>query len=477
MRKIERTKLAIAAAAVLMLAGCAAPNMDAAMREAGSLAMRVAGTAKAELVREPAQREEAVQVASELLSKPLSGDGAVQLALANSPAFQAALADSWGDLAAARQRGLPGGIAFSFERLREGADLELGRLLSVGLFDLITLPQRARISQVQSEQARVKMAAAIVDQATSARQAWIRAVAAREVEFYAIQVKEAAEASAELARRMQQVGNFTKLQAARQHLFYGDATSRLASARQAAVSAREELVRRLGLTDAQARELKLPDRLPELPKAPKAPEEVSKALAAQRLDARLARLELEAAGRSRGVDLVSSLVDVELGARRDTRFEGNGEKSTTRGWEVELRLPVFDWGSTRRATLDARSLAAANRYEAVSRSASSQARESYSAYRTAFDQARHQRDEMVPLRKTISEENLLRYNGMLIGVFELLADARDQVSGVISAIEAQRDFWLADASLAATLIGKPAMGSAAATSSAAGSTSGGDAGH
>ncbi len=63
------------------------------------------------------------------------------------------------------------------------------------------------------------MAGAVVDQVAAAKQAWVRAVAAREVETYAVQVKEAAEASAELARRMQAVGNFNKLQAARQHLF------------------------------------------------------------------------------------------------------------------------------------------------------------------------------------------------------------------------------------------------------------------
>ena len=36
----------------------------------------------------------------------------------------------------------------------------------------------------------------------------------------------------------------------------------------------------------------------------------------------------------------------------------------------------------------------------------------------------------MPLRKRISEEKLLRYNGMLISVFELLADAREQVAAV-----------------------------------------------
>ena len=52
------------------------------------------------------------------------------------------------------------------------------------------------------------------------------------------------------------------------------------------------------------------------------------------------------------------------------------------------------------------------------------------AYRSAYDIARHYRDEIVPLRKRIAEENVLRYNGMLIGVFELLADARAQIASV-----------------------------------------------
>ena len=74
-----------------------------------------------------------------------------------------------------------------------------------------------------------------------------------------------------------------------------------------------------------------------------------------------------------------------------------------------------------------------------------------SGYRTAYDLARHYRDEIVPLRKRISDENVLRYNGMLISVFELLADARQQVASVKGYIEALRDFWIADANLRSAL--------------------------
>jgi outer membrane protein TolC len=99
-----------------------------------------------------------------------------------------------------------------------------------------------------------------------------------------------------------------------------------------------------------------------------------------------------------------------------------------------------------------------HRTAAVATEARSQVRESYSAYRTAWDLARHYRDEIVPLRRRISEETLLRYNGMLVSVFELLADSREQVIGVTAYIEALRDFWIADSRLQTVL----AAGSATA---------------
>ena len=185
----------------------------------------------------------------------------------------------------------------------------------------------------------------------------------------------------------------------------------------------------------------------------------------------MARGQLDAAGKAQGLNLLTSLVDVELGVNRSTTFDngsGAGQAFAKRGFELGIRLPIFDWGNAKRDAMSAQSLAAANRYESTVRSATSQLRESYSAYRTAYDVARHYRDEVVPLRQTMAEENVLRYNGMLIGVFELLADTRDQISSVVTAINAYQQFWLADAALSASVIGKPtsAMMAAPATASA-----------
>lgn len=469
-------RIAGVAAGVLLLAGCATVDIDEALQETNRAAPGFT-QGKLALSRSAQQQQARRQLSDQLLAQPLGRDEAVQLALANSAALQALIAQRWSDMAAAQQGGRLANPIFTFERMRLGSELELGRLLSVGLLDLLTLPQRQSIAGNQVAQAQAQLALDVVDQVSRVRQSWVRAVAAQQGAVYAEQVNRAAEASAELARRMQQAGNFTRLQRARQHAFYADAAAQLASARNTAAGAREELVRLLGLDDAQAARLQLPERLPDLPAQPAQPAVVTDAALRQRLDVQLARLELDVAGKAQGLELLNSLVDVELGGRHDTVFDNAaGERANRNGFELDIRLPIFDWGGARRAAMDARSLAAAHRYDSVARSASSHLRQSYTAYRTAYDVARHYRDEIVPLRKTMAEENLLRYNGMLIGVFELLADTRDQIASVNAAINALQQFWLADAGLSSTLIGQP-LASGAAPVSASPSGDAGGAGH
>jgi len=470
---VKTWRLAAIAATAALVSACAAPDIDLAVQEANRAAPQFTG-GKIELSRTDLQRQAREQVSEQVLAKPLGMDDAVRLALANSPALQALVAQSWSDLAEANQSGRIANPVFTFERLRVGDATEIGRLLSFGLLDLLTLPRRMEIAGNQQEQVKTRLGIDVVDQISQVRAAWVRAVAAQQSLTYAQQVRQSAEAGAELARRMQRVGNFTKLQRARQQAFYADAATQLAMAQQAAVATREELGRSLGLSDPQFAALKLPERLPDLPKAPRAPLDVSAAAMQQRLDVQLARLQLDIAGKAQGLKLLNSLIDMELGIRHDTAsVDGRPDARESRdGYELGIRLPIFDWGQAQRAAMNAQSLAAANRYDSVARAASSHLRQSYGAYRTAYDVARHYRDEIVPLRKTISDENVLRYNGMLIGVFELLADSRDQIASVRAAIDAMQQFWLADAGLSSTVIGKPvALAAAPASTSTA---SGGD---
>lgn len=435
------------------LTACATVNFDDSLGRANSRVSAFTG-ARAVLARDDAQREALGARASEILSTALSEDSAVQLAMFNSPQFQAVLARNWERAAQAAQSGRIANPVFTFERLHVLDEVEFGRLLTVGLIDLLTYPMRQSVARARLSAEEERLAGDVVRKVTEVRKAWVRAVAASERLGYARQVYEAAGAAAELARRMQEAGNFNAVQRVRQQGFYADAATRLALAQHEATAGREELVRQLGLSQAQVPRLVLPERLPDLPETPRQPDEVSAAAASGNLDVQVARAEFEAAARAQGLGVVTSLVDVEGGLRRNTFFDdAEGSRATGRGYELDVTLPVFDWGGMKRDGMDAGTLAAGNELEAVLRTAGSRLRESYSAYRTAHDIARHYRQEVIPLQQALSEENVLRYNAMLIGVFELLADARAQIGAVMAGIDALEQFWIADAALQAAVMG------------------------
>jgi outer membrane protein TolC len=461
-RKIKSMVLVVA---TLGLSGCASYNLnqglDRVNRNASSFTQGELSLAKSK-----EERDKRLAATTQLLAKPVGQKEAVQLLLANSPAFQALLAQNWAEAANAAQSGRISNPTFAFESVVTGSESELNRFFSFGLLDLITLPQRSAIADYRVEQAQIRMTSEVVDQVTRVRQAWVRAVAAEQSYRYAGQVLASAEASAELARRMESVGNFNKLTRARHQAFYADAATQMATAKQVAVSRKEELVRLLGLDDAQTKQIVLPERLPSLPKQPMSPEDVAKQVNQERLDVQQAKAALNAAAKAQGLNRVTSLTDIELSVRRGSVSDSSTSSySSRRGYEVGVKLPIFDWGDLQRDAMNAQTLAAANQLEATVRAAGSSLRENYAAYRTAYDISRHYKDEVIPLRKVISEENVLRYNGMLIGVFELLADSRDQMGAVIAAIAAEQQFWLADAALQATLIGRPTSIGVAAISS------------
>jgi outer membrane protein TolC len=454
-RGVAGTRLLIAVAAALALGGCASSAVNSNFASAQQMSKQQLGTEVKWLTTDES-RQDAQQEVDALMAKPLTADDAVRIALAYSPSLQAMLYEAAADSASATQSARLPNPVFAFERLvRNDAgvrELELTRTLSFSVLDLVLLPSRLRLADYQQQTGRLVMASNVVQAATEARQAWVSAVAAQQSLTYFQQVKATAEAGAEVARRMQAAGNYSKLQRAREQAFSADAVAQLARAAQAARSSREALVRALGLNDQQAIALKLPARLPDLPSAPKDESVIATAAMGQRLDVRLAQTNLNFVAREQGLTTITSFVNgLEVGgtSKNETGL------ARQRGYDIAVPLPLFDFGDASRARSRALYMSAFNRAAQLAVDANSQVRENYGAYRTAYDVAKHYRDEIVPLRQTIADENMLRYNGMLIGVFELLADSRDQIATVVQAIEAQRDFWLSEAGLQATLIGRP----------------------
>lgn len=448
---MNHTTLVLAAAALLM-SGCASFSPDGGFGAVQQLTQERTGQTPIRLNQAAGQATPQARIA-ELLKAPLSADSAVELALLNNRGLQASFADLGIAEADLVQAGRLRGPSLSFARLAGGGLVEIDRAVIFNLLGLITLPAASRIEQGRFEQAQLQAAYEAVGLAAAARRAFFRAVAAQQLVKYGAQVKEAADASNELARRMLQAGNFNKLQQMREQSFYADASAQLARAQHQALAEREGLTRLLGLADTP-QAFTLPDRLPDLPAEPASAQDAEQTAMDKRLDVLIARRSAEALAQSLGATQSARWINgLDAGYQNKSQ---TGERRQN-GYVLDLELPLLDLGagpSPRLARAEASLLQAQHRAADVANNARSEVRESYSAYRTAYDLARHYRDEVVPLRKRISDENLLRYNGMLSSVFELLADARDQVGSVTGYVEALRDHWIAATDLQTALTGR-----------------------
>ena len=442
-------RIFIPALVLLAMAGCASLSDDARFSPVEQAVKERTG-AETKWARGEDDANSVRGRIKELLAKPLGPTEAVQVALLNNPGLQASYAEvgiAEADLVqASRWRG----PTFSFARLRRHDEKEIERGVFFDVMGLLTIPLSTRASESRLAAAQNRAAGEGLRIALDTRKSWFQAVAAQETAKYMAQVKESAEASAELARRMASIGNFPKLTQAREQAFYAETTAQLARAQHAATAARERLARLMGLWGDDLG-FQLPDRLPELPKAIREGGDLEAQAIAQRLDIQGARRDADSLAQSLGLTKVTRFVNLlEVGVLSKSE---SGEPRQ-RGWEIEVGLPIFDFGGARVARAERLYMQAVNRTIESAVAARSEVREAYSAYRTSFDLAQHYRDEIVPLRKRISEEVLLRYNGMLMSVFELLADSREQVAAVNGYIESMRDFWIAESDLQMALTGR-----------------------
>lgn len=465
------TRLVGAMAAVLVLAGCASISPDGLRGAVQShTASRLPDGAQLPPTDLQA-RDAAQQRIDEWLRQPLDMDQSVRIALLNNPGLQARLAQlGVQDAERVQALTLPN-PTLALGRMVNSDEREIERQLSFGLVSLITLPWRSRWQGMQMEQATLTAAQDVLRLAADTRRAWLRAVAARQQLASSERMHEAAEAGAELARRMARVGNFSRLQQARELSIQQDTAAQLARARLAATAEHEQLARLMGLWGRRI-DFKLPDQLPAIPQAAtqlRAGDDAEATALRERLDLRALRRDLDHLGERRGWARAGAIFgDIGLGYSRNTATDrATGHSDVTRGWEIDLPLPLFDWGGAASGRARAELQRSAAQLQQGAIQARAEARSSWMRYRTAWDLAHQQQAEVLPLRRFIQDETMLRYNGMFVSVWQLLAEARSSAQAVATATDAQRDFWLAETDLQLALTGTSPGAIQAAASAAA----------
>ena len=428
------------------LSGCAAFSPDAGMSDVADIA---ASTIKKDVVAiQSVEDSEWVNVrVAQLLHRALTVDSAVQLALLNNRGLQAAyneLALAEADLV---QQSLPPNPTFSLSRIAGSGGYEIERQVVGSILALGTLPFRSEIARQRFRQAQLRAALETVRLAADVRRAYYQAVGANELVGLLTDTRSTAETIAQLAEKLGQTGSLNKLDQAREQVFYAEVTADLATARQLATSGRERLARLLGLWDGQL-DFKLPKALPALPRGPKSLPHIEVEAVSHRIDLQIARIELDALAKALNLTEATrfvTLLDI-AGIYRKTK-DPESDPFRERGFDIQFQIPIFDGGEVRVRQATETYNSAFNRLTEKAVNVRSEARDAYRVYRSTYDIAGHYQREVVPLRNIISEEAQLRYSGMQIDVFALLAEAKLRIAAQRASIDARRDFWLAHSDL------------------------------
>lgn len=450
-----RRYLLIASTAAL-LSGCASFSDDRGMTTV-SLVAEGALRKDATAIRSGEAAASAENRVKALLKKRLTADDAVQIALLNNRDLQAAYNALGIAEAAMVQASLPPNPTFSVERLAGAGSVEIEARIVGNILNLATLPARAAIAQERYRQAQLQAAEATLRVAAETRRAYYNAVAASALADFLSQSQAAAETAAQLSTRLGESGTMNKLDQARNQVFFAELSGQLGQARLRADTERERLVRSMGLWGGDLG-FRLPARLPRLPSRPEKAGAVEVEAVSKRVDLQVARLEVKALAQSYGLTEATRFINLleVAGIKRNVR-QGD-ERERERGFEVEFQVPLFDFGQVNTRRAEETYLQAVNRLVAKAVNVRSEAREAYRSYRANFDLARHYQGEVLPLRKIISDETLLRYNAMQIDVFALLIEARQRIAATSASIEAARDFWIAQTNLTTAIFGGGAGG-------------------
>ena len=452
-------------ALLLSLAGCASFSPDGGM---SSVTLAARDDLRKDVVKigDEALAASADVRVKELLKKGLTADRAVQIALLSSKRLQAAYNELGISEAEYIAASLPPNPKLSLLDLRSGADFSIERRFVIDLLSLLTLSTRKEIAEASFRSAQLKAVAATLKLAADVRRQYWRVAAATRQGRFLQDSRAAAEATSELAKRLGESGATNKLDQSREHVFYAEVSAQLARARTQLLVEHEKLTRLMGLWGTNA-VYNVAGVLPPLPKKLTPATQIEQDAIRRNVDVRMARSDLDRVAKELGLTQATRFVNaLELSAAENVSrttstsidpatgvSSSNIDRSRLRGAELAIEIPLYDFGEARTRKAEEMYMRAANLLAAKAIDVRSQARQSYLAYRGAYDVARLYQSQVLPLRKAIQDESLLHYNGMLSDLFVLIQDARARITSNIAAIDAQRDFWIADAALRASIIG------------------------
>jgi cobalt-zinc-cadmium efflux system outer membrane protein len=442
-------RVALTGSLVAAIAGCA--TVDPAARFAV-----VRDTVDERLDRDLAWQRDAQsstaarRAASRLLAEGLTADEAVQVALLGNRRLQAQLEGLGIAQADLVEAGLLENPVLSLTVYSGDPGSIVEGAIVQDLVSLLSLSVRKSIAGVEADRVSAEVAQAALQLAAEVKTQYYSVMGGAQMLELVQQVAVSTQAAAELAGRQQQAGNLSRREQAIRQAFHAQAVLEAAQAQLRLAADREKLNRLLGLSGEDTG-WTLPGRLPGVPDALPPLEQVEATAMSQRLDLLAAEKEAEAAAQA--LDLTRRFRYLStLGIGVAYKREPDGEKFY--GPEIELGVPLFDRGQGRVARAEAEYRRSTHRAEALAVEIRSEAREARERLTAAHRSVRHLETAMLPLQQSIVDETLKFYNGMLVGVYDLLLAQQGQVQAGRDYVAALESFWQAWAELERALGGR-----------------------
>lgn len=382
-----------------------------------------------------------------LLSQPMTAESAGKIAVLNSPRLQAEFERlgvaraAW--VSALRVPNPAVGAALVYG-IHDSPELDLDA--SMNITGLLMLPAQSGVAGAHVEAAVREVASAAVGIAFDARRAFVEyQIAVAELSLRET-VTQSWFASAEMAKRLFELGNVPELRTVNERAFYEEMRVQQARADAKVKAARERLNAALGLWGLAGAQW---TAVPPEPPAPESLAEVSRLtsdLEVRAVDASLglgaARLRYQAFAKQANLTRFAGWFPQVHAGVRVAREKDDGEPARWGvGPAVELGVPLFyqGQGETAGAIAEMRRMEATLDDVAIrTRSAS---RETLARLETTVKMATHYRDVILPLRGRVVEQTQLQYNAMSVGVFELLQAKNMEIQAHLTYLDVLRDYW------------------------------------
>lgn len=389
--------------------------------------------------------KKATEAIQAMLQQELTLDEAVQISLFNNRSLQALYEELGIAQADVVQAGLLKNPVFtaSFrfpDRTvvgHHGTNTEFSVVQD--FLDLLILPLRKKVAAGQFEMTKLRVGNAILNLAAEVRSAYYSLQADEQMREMRLTVSHATEAASELAQRQYEAGTLNMLGSMNHQGFHAQAKLTIAQADIQIITDRERLNRFMGLWGADIA-WKIPHRLPELPETEVALEYLESRAISQRLDLAGLRKKTESIAyalsltrRYRYLYILDIGVDTEHDVADNVNFTGPN---------VSVELPVFNRRQAEIARLEAQLRQSRQQTFSLAINIRSEVRELRNRLLAVRNIVAYYQNTIIPLRQRIVEESRLYYNGMLIGVYELLLTKQNQINAGREYIEALRDYWI-----------------------------------